>query len=57
MFITLITIQLFMNDQLVPCNYLVKRIKLLQPRINVTTKEESNPNRLDQMVEQKTTKT
>lgn len=46
-----------MNELIVPCNYLVKRIKLLQPRINVTTKEESNPNRLDQMAEQKTIKT
>ena len=37
---------------IVHANDLVIKIKFLQPRSNLPTKEESNSNRLDQMTEQ-----
>ena len=48
------TEQLFKYELIVHANDLVIHKKFLQPRINVTKKEESSPNnRLDQMAEQK----
>ena len=46
-------LQLFKYELIVHAHDLVIKIKFLQPRSNVTTKEKSNPNRLDQMIEQK----
>ena len=51
-------LQLLIKYELtVHANDLVIKIKFLQPRSNVTTKGETNPNRLDQMTEQNIAKT
>lgn len=44
-------------ELIVYANSLVVKIKFLQLSSNVTTKKESNPNRLDQMTEQNIAKT
>ena len=49
--------QLFQHELIVHANDLVIKIKFLQLRSNVRAKEESNPNRLDQMAEQNIAKT
>ena len=46
-------LELFKYELIVRANDLVIKITFLQPRSNVTAKDESNPNRLDQMAEQK----
>ena len=50
-------LQFFKYELTVHANDLVIKITFLQPRSNVTTKEETNPNRLDQMTEQNIAKT
>ena len=50
-------LQLFKYKLIVHANDLFFKIKFLQVRSNVTTKEESNSNRLDQMTEQNIAKT
>ena len=52
MFNSLGHLELFMYEILVHANDLVIVIKLLQPRSNSTTKEKSDPNRLDQVTGQ-----
>lgn len=49
MFSSLGHLRLFKYER---ANDLVIKMKFLQPRSNVTTKEESNPNSRDQMTEQ-----
>ena len=46
--------QLFECELIVNANDLVIKIKFLQPSNNVTAKEESNPNRLYQLSNDKT---
>ena len=50
-------LQLFQYKLIVHANDLVIKIKFYQLRNNITTKEESNPNKLNQMTEQKIAKT
>ena len=57
MFISLGTLRLFKYELVVQAYDLVIKIKFLQPRNNVMTKEKSNCNGLDQITEQNSTKT
>ena len=50
-------LQLFKYELKLHATEIFIKIKFLQSRINVTAKEESNPNRLDQMIEQNIAKT
>ena len=50
-------LRLFKYELTVHANDLFIEIKFLQTRINVTIKEGSNPNRIDQAIEQNITET